>query len=165
MKIAASLLLFLLLAACIVVDDFGTYWAKGKSDSCINDILYDSMHRDDDQIQMKTITQMVRVITIGDSDFIMMRGKPEDKGGDLIHYRVEGGDYISYRLNENKRGDFLRAHPQSPVVVTEDSATIPLLDAKSAVLLAEIARDESYWMESDRQPYNPKHRPECPHRP
>jgi hypothetical protein len=165
MKIAASLLFFLLLAACIVVDDFGTYWAKGKSDSCINDIIFASMHRDDDKIEMKSVIQTVRVTTIGDYDFIMMRGKSDDKGGDLIRYRIEGGDYISYRLNENKRGDFLRAHPQSPVIVTEDSATIPLLDAKSAALLAEIAGDESYWIESDRQPYNPKHRPDCPHRP
>jgi hypothetical protein len=164
MKPLTALLLSLALTACIVVDDFGTYWGKGTTDACINDILFGSMQKDNEAPSMATLTQTVRVLKLGGHDFIMMRHKPGDKGGDLVRYRIDGDDYVSYRLNEEKRDDFMNAHPDSPVVVTEETATIKVLNADTAKLLVDIADDDSYWIEASREPYNPNHRPECTHK-
>lgn len=164
MKIAASLFLALLLSACIIVDDFGEYWAKGKTDRCINDLLYASMHADDASVEMKAITQTVRVIQFGGQDFIMMLNKPGSQDGNLIRYRIDGSEYVSYKLSEEKREQFLREHPHTSVVVTNDTVTIPQLNKETASLLGDIAGDNSYWTEASREPYNPKHRTDCLHK-
>src|SRR5262245_55033530 len=81
--------LMLLLLGCIQVDDFGTYWEKGFVDSCIKDILLTEMAED---IAAGKPTPAIRSLNINGHLFIMMRDKPEDKGGELVRYDVIGNE-------------------------------------------------------------------------
>ncbi|MBY0407250.1 MAG: hypothetical protein K2Q01_06115, partial [Rickettsiales bacterium] len=85
----------------------------------------------------------------------------KDKGGNMVRYKIDGGDYVAYRLNESKREEFARDYPDSTVVLTQETATIPVLNAKTAQLLKDVADDESYWVESRREAYNPSRRDDC----
>lgn len=160
--IAAVIVLSCLLLACIDVEDFGEYWKKGFIDSCVNDIVMHSMTEESDEQDSQQYKDVqLRSIKIGKQLFLMFKNKAEDKGGSMIRYRIDGSDYISYRLDENKRTDFLKAHPNSPVVLSDETATLPLLNAESAKLLEEVANDDSYWVETGHEPYNPENRTDC----
>ncbi len=147
-----------LLNACIVVDDFGDYWNKGFIDNCVNEIA--SNDSDYDRASHHK-TMLLRSLRIGKHTFLMMRDDMDDKGGNLIRYKIEDGEYISYRLNESKRDDFLREYPSSVVVLTQETATIPVLNSESAGLLSAVSDDDSYWVESHRETYNAGRRPDC----
>lgn len=150
----------LLLSGCIVVDDFGNYWNKGFIDSCVNAIVLPSLTEDADTSAEAHEVEL-RSIQLGTHTFLMIRDHPGDPSGNMIRYNIDKNEYVSYRLNETKREDFLHYYPDSGIVLTSETATIPELNVKTATLLATIADDPSYWLEASRDPYNPGHRPDC----
>jgi len=152
-----------LLAGCVVVDDFGKYWDKGFVDFCVNDLILRDMEDDNEGEKVKDMA--LRSVRLGKHTFLMMRDHPGDKGGNLVRYTIEGDDYITYRLNDSKREDFLQNNPDAGIVLTQETATIPLLNDKMAELLTTIADDDRYWLENTRQPYNPTLRTDCAHKP
>jgi hypothetical protein len=103
----------------------------------------------------------VRVLSLGGHHFIMVKEKPTDKGGSIIRFAIDHTDYVAYSLNEEKREAFATDYPDSGVVLTNETATIPLLDHSARSLLQSIAGKAGYWQESDRKPYNPSHNPAC----
>jgi len=147
------------LAGCIVVDDFAEYWDKGFIDHCVNDIMSTGEGSRNGKPRNKTM--LMRSLRVGNHTFLMVRERPSDTGGSLILYQIEDGQYVAYRLNESKREDFLRDYPDSGVILTSETATIPKLTADSVSLLAQIADDSSYWMESRRERYNPARKKDC----
>lgn len=148
-----------LLTGCIIVEDFGTYWNKGFTDKCVNDIVYREMESDNEEEKAQDV--LLRSVRIGGHTFLMMREHEEDKGGNLVRYIIEGGEYVTYRLNEAKRDEFLQRYPNTSIVVTQETVTIPLLNEEAAQLLAKIADDDSYWLVNTKQPYNPEQHADC----
>lgn len=149
-----------LLVGCIVVDDFAEYWNKGFVDTCVNEIVLRDMEEDDNG--SPSAVEM-RSLKLGDHTFLMMRDHPSDKGGNLMLYKLDKEDFITYRLDENKREDFLRDYPDAGIILTSETATIPVLNQKTADLLQTIASDANYWHENERHPYNPTQRTDCIH--
>lgn len=152
-----------LLFGCIVVDDFGAYWNKGFVDVCVNEIVQKGMS--EDSAANPPVIPAMRSLQIGNHTFLMMRDHATDKGGNMIRYNIKDGQYVPYRLNENKRKDFLTYYPDSTVVLTTETAKIPVLNEKSVALLNKIAGDDSYWVENERSPYNPTKRIDCIRKP
>lgn len=150
------------LSGCIVVGDFGDYWNKGFIDNCVNEIQHNrSKEERNAKAKVAARRMLMRSLRIGKHTFLMVRENPDDPGGNILRYKIENGKYISYRLNESKREEFLRDYPDSGVVLTSETATIPVLNDDSAKLLEKIADDESYWVESSRENYNPARRADC----
>lgn len=158
-SIVVPLLLAFLLAGCIAVDDFGHYWDKGFTDACVNDIVLREMEEDNEGA--KAAGAEMRSLRLGNHTFLMMRERKHDKGGNLMLYKLMGDDFVTYRLNENKRDEFLRDYPATKIILTSETATIPVLDEQTADMLAQLASDPSYWRENERHPYNPTARTDC----
>lgn len=152
--------LVLVLSGCIVVDDFGSYWNKGFIDNCVNSIV-NANHDDDRRHNTQPKPMLLRSLRVGSHTFLMMRDDMASKGGNIMLYKIVDGDYISYRLNESKREDFSRDYPNSMVVLTSETASIPVLNNESIALLSQVADNESYWVESHRETYNPARRADC----
>ena len=153
----------LLLPSCIVVEDFGGYWDKGFIDYCVNDIVRAGMSSQGSNAKNATDEVVIRSLRLDKHTFLMIREHAGDKGGNMIRYEIKNDKYIAYRLNENRRDDFKQRFPNSPVVITSETATIPVLTKDSIELLGKIADDESYWVESERENYNPSRRKDCVH--
>jgi hypothetical protein len=153
-------LCLLSLCSCIVVENFSEYWNKGFIDNCANEIMRNNSDHTGRHTSRNS-TALMRSLRLGNHTFLMVREKPQDKGGNLIRYEIHKNTFILYRLNESKRADFLRDYPDSGVVLTSETATIPILNKESAALLSQVADDASYWMESRREPYNLAHSPDC----
>lgn len=151
-------LLCVFLAGCVVVEDFGAYWEQGFIDSCVNDIMRgDGGKKNKDSRK----TALMRSLRVGKHTFLMVREHQYDKGGTLQRYVVDNGFLVLYRLNESKREDFLKENPGSPIILTTETATIPLLDESALGILERVADDDSYWVESRRERYNLSHRRDC----
>lgn len=149
-----------LLAACVIVEDFGGYWEKGFIDHCVNEIVgNEPENRGRPAFRSKPL--LMRSLRVGEYTFLMSREKESDRGGNIMFYAVDGGEFVAYRLNESKREDFLRRYPSGPVIVTSETATIPVLNEQALAILLEIASDKSYWVESRRERYNPSRRKDC----
>lgn len=146
------------LAGCIVVDDFGEYWDKGFIDHCVNDIMNSG---ESSRSGKPRKTLLMRSLRVGNHTFLMVRERASEAGGNLMLYEIEDGQFVSYRLNESKREDFLRDYPDSGVVLTSETAAIPKLTPESVELLDRVADDASYWMESRRERYNPARKKDC----
>lgn len=155
----AAVCLCVMVSGCIVVDDFAGNWEKGFIDICANDLMNNGDIRGARRLRAKT--SLMRSLRVGDHGFLMTREHENDKGGNLIRYAVRDGEFVTYRLNESRREDFKRQYPDSGVVITSETATIPVLDARALALLESVAADESYWVDSRRERYNPSGRTDC----
>jgi len=148
-----------MLAGCIVVDDFGEYWAKGSVDPCVNAILDGDMREDGEPVA--DINTVARSLHMGTHRFAMLRDLPEENKGNLFRYAVKDGSFVMYRLNEKMRDAFTIRYPDSGVIIDSATAKIPVLDARMMNILVQIADDPEYWIEASREPYNPQQRLEC----
>lgn len=157
MKRYLSLLLLpLLLAACIVVDDFGGTWDKAEGDICLNRInaaLYSQVHERD--VKEEDIASYARGITFDGHNYILMKEKPEDKGGFLFRFTVKEGVFTRYKLNPTTRKAFLAEYPDAPVKVGDDTVTLTTLDDPHIALLNRVSDDTKYWEIDDKTLYNP----------
>lgn len=158
MKHVLLLLCGLMLSACIEVDDFGKYWNQAFRDACIEAIARDRYYDDPKPHSMKNLAHNLKV---GDHTFLMLKEERARRGGNMIRYKVENGEYIAYHLNEDKREDFERDFPDHRLRITGETVTIPRLNRHSLTILEAVANDESYWQEAERLPYNPTHNPKC----
>ncbi len=143
----------LALSGCIVVKDFGESWEHGGSDPCVEEIVRHHF-LEDAGIPYKIRTR-ARILKLGDARFLMLLDGTGTRSGTLYRYKVEEGQFITYRLNETKREEFLKSYPESGVVLTSETATIPELNANMLKLLAEISAKEEYWVETEQMIYNP----------
>lgn len=156
MKRFIILLVLPLLAACIVVDDFGSVWERAEGDICLNRInaaLYQQVH--EHEVKEENIATVARGITLDGHHFILMKEKPTDKGGFLFRFTVKEGVFTRYKLNPTMRKQFLETYPNAPVIVGDDTITLTALDDAQVKLLSKIAADEKYWENDDRTLYNP----------
>lgn len=156
MKRYLALLLFPLLAACIVIEDFGGAWDKAEGDICLNRInaaLYHQVH--EREVKEEDITTVARGITFDGNHYILMKEKPEDKGGFLFRFTVKEGVFTRYKLNPTMRKQFLAEYPDAPVHIDDSTVTLSTLDDAQVALLNRIAADAKYWETDDRTLYNP----------
>jgi hypothetical protein len=158
----ARLIPLLLAAGCIVVQDFGAYWAKGQKDPCLNMIALRHFV-DEDGLEPEAEAEVARSLRIGEARFMMVRDAyaSNPNGGSLYRYVLAGGTLITYRLNEAKRDVFERDFPGHGLVITGETVTIPALNESTLMLLARLEREPDYWVEAERFAYNPARNPAC----
>lgn len=162
MKRFLILALLPLLAACIVVDDFGDAWENAKGDICLNRIstaLYHQVHERD--VKEEDIEEYARGITLNDQHYILMKKNTKDKGGFLFRFRVKEGVFTRYKLNPTMRKTFTTEYPDAPVNVGDDTVSITTLDTATTAALTKVALDARYWEEDDRTLYNPMRNAHC----
>jgi len=152
----------LLLAGCILVDDFDTVWNEAKPDTCLSKIAeslyYSELRRNP---QGKDINQLARGWTFNKQNFLLLKKEPTDKGGRLYRFNVVHGIFQRYRLNPTMREAFEKNYPNATVILKQDTVTIETLDAASRALLAEILTKPDYWEIEDQTMYNVYRNPEC----
>ena len=141
----------LFLTSCIEVEDYADSWKTGFADPCISAIVATD-YFDQKPVNIDAVLTNVR---FGDARFMLTKARPEDKGGSMIRYAIEDGQFVTYGLNETKREAFLKEFPASGVKLSDTTATIPRLNEKMQKLVETIAARADYWEETDRKPYNP----------
>ena len=166
MKKYLLLLAVLTLTGCLMVEDFGDYWEKGFADKCITEIA--RANYIDEANKGKTdeeLHSLVRSVTLGDYNYLMMKDEVGGKSGMLTLYEVKDGQYIAYSIKDGMSKTFKEEYPNAPITLEGDD-TAPI--AKAAALtpdvvkiIEEIANREDYWTESTKTPYNPKGLAEC----
>ena len=165
-----ALLSLTLLAACILVDDFGPAWEKSVADPCISKIAeglyYTEFRREPDD---KKMDQLAHAFTLEDQHFLLLKQAPDDKGGRLYRFAVTPGTpspiFTRFRLNPVMRESFEKNYPNAPVTFAHDTVRIATLDANTKQLLLEIARQPDYWEVEEKALYNAFHNPRCPFEP
>jgi len=150
------------LAACILVDDYGTAWDEAKPDMCVGKIAqslyYGEFNRDPADLKIDNIA---RAITIDNHNYLLLKQQPSDKGGRLYRFEVTNGIFVRYRLAPTKRADFKRDYPNAPVTLNRDTVTVKDLGPEVRKLLIEIAGKPDYWEVEDKTLYNTMRNPTC----
>ncbi len=162
LRTLASAGLLLLLSACMLVDDFSPAWDKGVTDSCTSKIaesLYYSEFRRDPN--GKDMSQLARVLTLGDNHFLMLKQDEADRGGRMYRFRVTHGIFQRLRLDPTMRKTFEKDYPNAPVNLKHDTVNLSLLDEKTQKLLQEIGDKAEYWEIDDQTLYNTLLNPLC----
>jgi hypothetical protein len=157
-----SLLLLPLLCACLVVTDFGTAWKEASDDLCLNRIamaLYRQLH--EQEPPSEDMGQLARAVTWDGEHYLLLKKKPEDRGGFLFRFTVKSGVFTRYRLNPTMRDRFAQDYPDAPVEVADSTVTLAQLGAAERALLGKVAKDARYWQREDRTLYNTALNPAC----
>ena len=143
-KIALSALC-LLLSGCLLVDDFGTEWEKGETDTCI-------------RLKDATPTQVHRSVTIQGYDFLMLKDDASNKGGMLLSYEInDEGEIVAYDFRQDKVADFEKAHPNSPIILEKSemltTARVTSLTPEVYKIIGDVAGNEDYWEQAKDSPF------------
>lgn len=162
MRRLLSIIALLTLTACILVDDFGDAWNQAKPDPCVDKIsqslYYGEFNRDPAELKVE---DYARAWTVDGQNFILMKQRPNDKGGRIYRFEVINGIFVRYRLVPTKRDDFARDYPNAPVSVTRDTVTVKDLGPDIQKLLVDIAKKPEYWEVEDKTLYNTMRNPLC----
>jgi hypothetical protein len=161
-RILPLLLLLPLLAACIIVRDFGGTWDKASGDICLNRInaaLYYQVY--EREYPEDKIADVARGITLSGEHYILMKQSPNDKGGFLFRFTVKGGVFTRYRLNPAARKLFEKEFPDAPVELRENTVTLAEFNDATLALLDKVAHDERFWETEDKTLYNTQLNPLC----
>lgn len=157
-----SILAVTMLAACILVEDFGDAWEKATPDFCVSKIAeslyYAEFNRD---LSGVPIEDVARAITLGGNHFLLLKKHPSDAGGRLYRFRVKNGIFERYRLAPTMRVTFEKDYPDAPVSLARDTVTLPKLYDAPLKLLIEIAGKQEYWEVEDKILYNTLRNPTC----
>ncbi len=153
---------FFLLTACIIVDDFGDYWAQGFNDPCLNDIGAELYQKSFEQaVPTEQSSDYIRAVRIGETLFFLIKKSPEDAGGHAYYFDVESGILNVYRPDPAQRHAFEAAYPNAMVELDKDTARLKILDANNSQLLASVARKEQFWNKDSSYIYNQRRSKEC----
>ena len=163
MKHALAIAALCWLSGCIIVSDFGDYWAKSVEDPCLNRIA-DSLYYQTFQRRLETgeVSALTRGLEIEEQRFLLLKKNPEDAGGNLYRFEIENAVYTEFRLNPAMRERFEEEYANAPVEIVRDTVRLERLDEKTVSLLLTIARDARYWEKKDAHLYNPLRNPTCP---
>lgn len=161
-RILLPLGMVLMLAGCLLVDNFSPEWEKGKTDSCTSKIAqalyYTEFRRDPEG---KEISELARSFSIKPYHFLMLKKNAADAGGRLYRFNVENGIFQRYRINPVMRKTFEADYPNAPVSLARDTITLKKLGPDEMKLLAEISSKPDYWEIEDQTLYNSLRNPLC----
>lgn len=158
-----SLALFsLLLAACMLVKDFGPAWNEAKADPCLNKIgesLYYTEFRRDPQ--GKNMENLARGFRHGGANYLLLKKDESDEGGRMYRFTVHNGIFQRYRLVPTMRSQFEQDYPDAPVSLARDTVTFATLGEKELTLMDSVATKDDYWEIEDQTLYNVLRNPAC----
>lgn len=164
-RTALFLSVFLLLAGCITVKNFGAYWAKGTLDPALagtwnstraaNGGSSVTFSAEDDNVYRMHFTnggedKFVRSLKVADSTYLMTKQKPDDEGGTLIAYVIQGEDLAFFAPNRDKQKDFLQRYPNIPFTITKTTFTIQELTDENMKWLTKISTQPEWWIQIQR---------------
>ncbi len=146
-----------LLAACIFVDDFGTYWDSGtldpqlkgawkadNGDACEQFVVdgknYRFVHDADEE-------DTVRTLSTGKHTFLMVRNEKENNY--IFRYTVTKDTWTLYVPNEEKRDEFAATYATKNFALDDDVVRIGKLDRQTVIVLEKLAGMPEFWKISD----------------
>ena len=159
-RTAFFLSVFLLLAGCITVKNFGVYWGTGTLDPALagtwnsarasggSDVTFTA---EEGNIYRMHFTnggedKFARTLKVADSTYLMTKQKPDDEGGTLIAYVIQGEDMDFFAPNRDKQKDFLKRYPTIPFTITKTTFTIQELNPESMKWLTKISTEPEWWI-------------------
>lgn len=157
-----ALLALSLLAACMLVNDFGEYWNKAKPDLCLSKIgeslYYTEFRRDPEG---KEMGDYVRGLKRDNANYLLLKQNADDAGGRMYRFTVRNGIFQRWRIDPAMRSTFERDYPDAPVSLKRDTITFETLGDAEWKLIDEIAGKDEYWEIEDQTLYNTLANPTC----
>jgi hypothetical protein len=164
-RTAVLLSVLLLLAGCIAVKNYGVYWGTGTLDPALagtwastraenggSSVTFTA--EDDNMYRMHFANggndKFVRTLKVADSTYLMTKLNPEDEGGTLIAYVIEGEDLAFFAPNRDKQKDFLKRYPTIPFSITKTTFTIEELTPETMKWLTKITKEPEWWIQIQR---------------
>ncbi len=152
-----------LLAACILVKDFGDTWTQAKPDDCLTKLM-DSMYyteftRNPDG---KDMSKLAHALTRPNGkNYILLKASETDEGGRMYRFQVVNGIFQRLRLVPTMRATFEQNYPDAPVDLSRDTVSFDTLGAKEWEIIDNIATQDEYWEIEDQSLYNTFRNPQC----
>lgn len=151
------------LAACMLVGDFGKYWDEAKPDECLSKIgkslYYTEFRRDPEKMDLDTV---IHALTRPNgSSYLLLKENADDKGGRMYRFQVVNGIFQRMRLVPTMRKTFEQNYPDAPVDLSRDTVSFKHLGEKEWELIDNIATQDEYWEVEDQTLYNIFKSPAC----
>jgi hypothetical protein len=157
-----ALAAFALLAACMLVNDFGPAWNQAKPDPCISKIAeslyYTEFRRDPAD---KKMDDHAHALKRTNGNYLMFKQNVDDKGGRMYRFEVRNGIFQRLRLVPTMRATFEKNYPDAPVKIVNDTIQFDVLGEKEWALIDEISAQSDYWEIEDQTLYNILRNPAC----
>lgn len=155
-KKTAALILCFLLAACIIVHDFGEYWGQGYVDPALAGTWLDGKgnsvtflkYGDSYKVyysQRDEEIEAARTLKLGDATFLMVKEKKRNLSGSLNLYAFVNGYMVFYVPNSAERDNFAANYGDSGIRINRNSVDIAKLTPEIAAILLKIAQEPKYW--------------------
>jgi len=152
-----------MLAACILVDDFGESWNEAKPDECLSKIAtslyYTEFRRNPDDVKIDEVTRGLS--RPNDTDYLLLKQSPSDSGGRMYRFQVVNGIFQRLRIVPTMRATFEKNYPNAPVSLKHDTIRFDTLGEKEWELIDNIATQPEYWEIEDQTLYNVLRNPMC----
>lgn len=163
MKQISALLVLAVLAACMLVKDFGTAWNEAKPDKCVSKIAsslyYTEFQRDPEG---KDMDLYARALSRPNGKYyLLLKQDPNDAGGRMYRFDVVNGIFERLRVVPTMRKTFEENYPDAPVSLERDTITFTTLGTKEWELIDNIATQPEYWEIEDQTLYNTFRDPSC----
>ncbi len=161
-RVFSPLAALMLLAACILVNDFGKAWEEAKPDFCLTKIAQSLYYAEFNREPVETdMDNLARGWSYEKNTYLMLKKQVGDKGGRLYRFRVKNGIFERFRLVPTMREAFEHDYANAPVSLKRDTVTLDALNEKTLPLLKEISGKDKYWESADKILYNPLRNPSC----
>lgn len=152
-----------MLAACILVKDFGATWDEAKPDECLTKLMasmyYTEFTRNPDGKDMNTLAHALT--RPNGKSYLLIKADAADKGGRMYRFQVINGIFQRFRIVPTMRDTFEKNYPDAPVDLSRDTITFETLGDKEWELIDNIATQDDYWEIQDQTLYNTFRNPEC----
>ena len=163
MKQLIALSALAVLAACMLVKDFGATWDEAKPDDCLTKLMgsmyYTEFSRNPEGKDLSTLAH--GITRPNGKTYVLIKADTADKGGRMYRFQVVNGIFQRLRLVPTMRATFEQNYPDAPVDLSRDTITFDTLGEEEWALIDNIATQEEYWEIQDQSLYNIFKNPEC----
>src|SRR5688572_5986926 len=121
-----------LLAACMLVEDFGPAWNEAKPDECLGklaeSLYYSEFMRNPEGKDMGAIARGLS--RPNGTTYLLLKKDPADRGGRMYRFQVVNGIFQRLRVVPTMKATFEQNYPDAPVSLDRDTILFKTLGAK-----------------------------------
>lgn len=152
-----------LMAACMLVKDFGAAWNEAKPDDCLSKLMHSMYYTEFNRNpEGKDLDQLAHaLIRPNGKSYLLIKADADDAGGRMYRFQVVNGIFQRFRIVPTMRETFEKNYPDAPVDLSRDTITFDTLGEKEWELIDNIATQDEYWEIQDQSLYNTFRNPEC----
>lgn len=160
MKRLIALLSLCALSACIIVEDYAAKWDEAQYDPCLAVFAPRVSEFDLDK---EPTAEVVRWLPLAEHSALMLiKEKPENAGGHMYFYKMDGNVLTIFTPNKTTRSRFERDFASPPVRFDEDTVTLAELNDETLAFVREVSQKGEYWEVAESGLYNTAKNEACP---